>query len=63
MQDAEGGGGTEPEMGGRREKRVQENWTPWELLGTCSGQVQRKAKREKGKGRGVTRGLGLPRHT
>lgn len=46
-----GGGSTETEMGGRRKKRVQENWTPWELLGACSGQVQRKARREKGKGR------------
>lgn len=51
LQNTEGGGGTEPEMGGRRKKRVQENWTPWELLGAYSGQVQRKARRENGKRR------------
>ena len=27
---------------GRRRKRKGENWTPWELLGACSGQVQKK---------------------
>lgn len=51
LQNTGGGGSTETEMGGRRKKRVQENWTPWKLLGACSGQVQRKARREKGKGR------------
>lgn len=38
-------GGSREEGMGRRRKRKGENWTPWELLGACSGQVQKKKKR------------------
>ena len=40
-------GGSREEGMGRRRKRKGENWTPWELLGACSGQVQKKKKREE----------------
>ena len=36
-------GGREEGMG-RRRKWKGENWTPWELLGACSGQVQKKKR-------------------
>lgn len=39
-------GGREEGMG-RRRKRKGENWTPWELLGACSGQVQKKKVTER----------------
>ena len=38
--------GSREEGMGRRRKRKGENWTPWELLGACSGQVQKKKVRE-----------------
>ena len=36
-------------MGKRRKRREEENWTPWELLGAYSGQVQRKVREGEGK--------------
>ena len=55
-------GGREEGMG-RRRKWKGENWTPWELLGACSGQVQKKKGNRERRKKGVTRGLDLPRHT